>query len=555
MICGKSRGVLLAALAALALGSACAKSTAGALCSSDVQCGGASICFLGECRNGASSLSTVSAEVRPPNDSRLSLMQRGQINLRSSTVVDFPLQPAIAVSGVVTSRYTGVAAPVTTGTVVFTDSAANIVDRIQRVSAPVDASGAYSVRLPASTWTVQVIPEAPYPAARYPTPVTSSAAGLELPLPPPDQLVRVEGTLLAGTSPLVLASVTAVDAEADPVSTPVKSDADGGFALLLPPGPPSYQLQVGPIPQTDGGDPNPLPSFALTAAFSSGGPLQIDLAPLTPPAVLSGKVVDSSGAPLAGARVYAVSLDDPGAGPRGWVLSRSTSAAADGTFSLTLREGPYAIEAAPLDVVSQPALSPEQVVSVGAKGASVTITCPAKSQALGLLTRPDGTPVGSGFQITATRLADRFVSGRTASATPTDGTGTYHLTGDSGQYRLEIVPPSDLGAHLSDLPRKIVTVMLGAPGPEAVLPTVQLSPPLEVVGTVHGPLGASGSDGPVAGATVDFYALDASGRSTVRIGGGLTDARGHYRVVLPDVSQPASDAATHLREGATTTKE
>jgi hypothetical protein len=39
---------------------------------------------------------------------------------------------------------------------------------------------------------------------------------------------------------------------------------------------------------------------------------------------------------------------------------------------------------------------------------------------------------------------------------------------------------------------------------------------------------------------VDFYALDATGRHAVYIGSGLTDAKGQYKAVLPDVPQPAA---------------
>jgi hypothetical protein len=61
--------------------------------------------------------------------------------------------------------------------------------------------------------------------------------------------------------------------------------------------------------------------------------------------------------------------------------------------------------------------------------------------------------------------------------------------------------------------------------------------PLAVVGTVTRPTKV-----PVAGVTVDFFALDASGRS-VLIGSGLTDSLGRYRAMLPDVPAPATQFA------------
>ena len=57
-----------------------------------------------------------------------------------------------------------------------------------------------------------------------------------------------------------------------------------------------------------------------------------------------------------------------------------------------------------------------------------------------------------------------------------------------------------------------------------------------MVGTVS----RTGSQVPVAGATVDFFALDSSGSQSVLIGSGLTNASGQYRAVLPDVPAPAN---------------
>jgi hypothetical protein len=44
---------------------------------------------------------------------------------------------------------------------------------------------------------------------------------------------------------------------------------------------------------------------------------------------------------------------------------------------------------------------------------------------------------------------------------------------------------------------------------------------------------------PVALATVDFFALDSAGHAIV-IGTGVTDKDGIYRIVLPDVLNPAA---------------
>ena len=147
------------------------------------------------------------------------------------------------------------------------------------------------------------------------------------------------------------------------------------------------------------------------------------------------------------------------------------------------------------------------------------------------MTRPDGLPVGAGYQIAAMRLPDRVVAGRLAHATATDASGAFTIVGDAGRYRVEVVPPAAVG-----LPRKIVSVELSGGGVPTQLPALQLSAALTVVGTVS----RTGSQVPVAGATVDFFALDSSGSRSVLIGSGLTNASGQYRAVLPDVPAPAN---------------
>ena len=162
----------------------------------------------------------------------------------------------------------------------------------------------------------------------------------------------------------------------------------------------------------------------------------------------------------------------------------------------------------------------------------LVIPCPPKLKATGFVLLPDGRRAGAGHEITATRLPDRLLTGRPATATATDSGGAFHLVGDAGRYRLEVVPPAG-----TQLPRKIIQIDLGGDGSsEIMLPPLQLSPALLVVGTVHGAL-PGGKDLPVAGATVDFFAIDGSGARTLFLGSGLTDASGHYSAVVPDVPQ------------------
>ena len=508
-------------------------------CSTSRQCEHESVCYLGECRGRSAALATVVAEVRPPNDSQLGLLQRANIDLHSSVVADFALQPLLKVSGVVVQEQDvgGVLAPVAGASVTFTDHAPAIPDRVQTIAAHTDTNGAFtSPGLPSSSWDALVQPPNGLPPLRQSNAVSAATQGLELRLPRVRDLSRVSGTLSAGGVPLDGARVVAVDLAGEPISVPATS-ADGGFALLLPPGPPPFRLEVGPGTAADGGNAaapvDPLPSFEpfgqpSGAPFMTTVPISQAFDALPPPAVVQGRVVDQFGASIPGARVSAASL-----GPAGWTLARLT-VAVDGTFWLALREGSYVIEAAPGASATAPGVSGELPLKVlgGTSTPPLVITCPPKLKATGFVLLPDGRRAGAGHEITATRLPDRLLTGRPATATATDSGGAFHLVGDAGRYRLEVVPPAG-----TQLPRKIVQIDLGGDGSsEIMLPPLQLSPALLVVGTVHGAL-PGGKDLPVAGATVDFFAIDGSGARTLFLGSGLTDASGHYSAVVPDVPQ------------------
>jgi hypothetical protein len=203
---------------------------------------------------------------------------------------------------------------------------------------------------------------------------------------------------------------------------------------------------------------------------------------------------------------------------------------ASGAFSLTVRAGSYAVQAAPDVDPALPGVSDQITVPLPAP-ALPPIVCPDKSQGKGAVIRPDGQRVGAGYQINALRLPDKLVGARTPRATSTDAAGSFTIVGDRGRYLLEVQPPSATG-----LPRKIVSVELGRTGQATQLPTLQLSAPLAVVGTIS----RATAQTPVAGATVDFFALDSSGSRSVLIGSGLTNASGQYRAVLPDVPTPTN---------------
>jgi hypothetical protein len=498
----------------------------GAPCISANQCQPEAVCFLGECRASSSQLSIVLAEVHPPSDQQLGTVQLGGIDLRQTPMHDFELKPLLTAAGAVLQQEAaGGPVAVPGAAVVVADLASPIPDRVAKLSAQSDASGNFSLHFPSSTWGLSVLPPAPTPPYRYSPPLTTGASGLQFVLPLASDLTTVTGTLNNSGLPLASASVTAVDSAGKPLSTPAVSDPAGAFTLLLPPGSPQFFLQVGPVT-------NPAPSQPPVPAYTPRGPYSgtvvppLDLGPLPAPATLSGTVVDARGQPVVSPHVYALSLD-----ATNWTILRQATAAADGSFSLSLRAGNYAIEAAPGLDPTQPGLSgDQQEVLLSAASAPVKIVCPDKSVATGVVRRPDGQRAGPGYQVTATRFPDRLVTSRMAQTTPTDSNGVFTISGDQGSYQVEVTPPPETG-----LPRRIVSLDLSGSGAVTQLPDLQLAQPSQAVGTVYTGTGKT----PVAGASVSFFALDSTGLRSVLIGSTLTDALGHYTAVLPDVSAPA----------------
>ena len=512
-------------------------------CSNTAQCDRPAVCFLGECRGHSALLTLVAAEVQPPTNSPLAVLQVTSLDLHQSLVHDFLLAPPFSASGTVTQAQDAAAAPslVPNALITFTDHAPVIADRVQQILAQTDSSGAYNARLPQGEWDVLVSPSAPLPPYRPATPLQTSAPALALVLPRVGSLVQFQAALTADGGILAGADVTAIDSSGNVLSAPAAVQLDGGFSLYLPPNTTAYDLQVGPPPSDlDGGSAaealSPLPSYHLPQPTTH----TIDVV-LTAVATLQGQVLDASGAPLPGARVYARSEGMP------WSLSRSTATLADGSYSLPLRAGDYLVEAAPVPSLDGPAVSGEQPLSLAPAGAALNLTCPVKVHGFGRVVRAVGSAVGANYQITATRLADHLLTARIADTRITATDGTWRLAADPGRYRVEVIPPSDTG-----LPRKVVQIELAAPANNEVvlLPEISISPPLTAGGTVCAPssppvAGATGcgsKNPPIANATVSFYALDANGHS-VLLGSAPTDAQGRYKAVLPDVAQPGAAAA------------
>lgn len=492
-------------------------------CNSQAQCPGVEACFLGACRGHAGLLRQVQVEVRPPAEARYGLLQVGSLDLGQSLLNDQALHELLPAGGslVQASDTGGASTPVAYASLTFTARESPIPGRMPSVNVQTNSSGGFSLKLPDLTWDVSVLPQAPLPTLQLDLGLRSANLALRFSLPGPATLLALKGSLTNGPTPLAGALVLPVDAAGNALGAAATTDAAGAFSLLLPPGTTSWKLRVGPRTGAGGATNGPVPTFDLDRVFQKSDSLALDLGALPAPANLTGFVVDAGKRPVAGARVFALSLDGAH-----WTLSRSTTTGTDGFFSLSVREGKYALEAVPGTSVTDPGLSGEQQVQVSASSGPVTLNCPPKVQLTGTVLKPDGHPVGAGAQLTATRLPDRLVSGRAAQVLPTDAKGTYQLTGDAGRYRIEISPPRELG-----LPHRLVEVELPQSGP---MPDLVLWPGVEAVGTLYG----RGSATPVPGAAIEFFALDASGRHALSIGSAISDESGRYKAVLPDLADP-----------------
>lgn len=483
-----------------------------------------------QCHAAPTALSSVSAEVRPGNDSALGVEQEANLDLGASTEQDFVLTPALLETGTVTRlQDDGSEVPAGSATVIFTDHAPPIPDRVQQVRAQTDGQGVFSARLPAGLWDVVVQPQPPLPHFRLGQPFSTAATLPALKLPAPSSLVSVAASIAAAGADLSGATVAAVDAQGNSLSAPATVGADGGYSLLLPPGTASYFLEVGaPSPADAGVSPGSgVPQNLATLPSYDKLPGVPALALALPPlATLTGTVLSAAQSPLPGVPVFARSTsDDP------WTLARSTVTDSNGAFSLQLRAGTYVVEAAPSTVSDQPATSAIETVVVNPAGPPLTLVCPPKVHRAILVLMPNGKAVGENFQIVATRLSDALLLTRSATTTSTERDGSASITGDPGTYRVEVVPPAGTG-----FPVRITNLLLNPSESAADVAILQIQPAVVVSGTAQTTVGRTTSG--VSGATVSFFTKDPQTGASVLLCSAATDPGGQYTCILPDGATP-----------------
>ncbi|HEX4381612.1 MAG TPA: carboxypeptidase-like regulatory domain-containing protein, partial [Myxococcales bacterium] len=426
-------------------------------CTSNDQCGGGNVCFLGQCRGHSTSLALVAAEVQPAGGSAFSLTQAANLNLQLSVVQDFEMTPSVLVTGNVSqTQSSGGLSPAQSATVTFSSRTPLIADRALQAAAQTSSSGNFSLRATAAAYDIEVQPQPPLPPFKSTLtfPPGASSSTVPLVLPARSALVTAQGSVSAGGADLSGASITAVDDTGNVISAPGQIDAGNVFSLLLPPGTTNYFLEVGPpASSSTGGIGAAGPPDGGTVAAPDGGisepPSELASLPNFDPipgannvtvalpqvATLAGTVVDAQGQPLANVPVYARSD-----GGEPFTLARQVLTDSTGAFVLVLRAGVYMVEAAPSSSGSA-AVSVAQPIALTAAGMTgLQLICPRKISRTGVVLLQTGPPAGPGYQITATRIADPLLTTRLATTIPTSADGLFLITGDPGTYRIEVAP-------------------------------------------------------------------------------------------------------------------
>jgi len=250
--------------------------------------------------------------------------------------------------------------------------------------------------------------------------------------------------------------------------------------------------------------PPPAPEAALaSAALEAGGEDS------SAPALLSGRVVDSAGRPLAGARVEL--LEDPGAAcgewqPLGFDLPgrgdrlAEAHSAPDGSFAL----------AAPADRLLVVRAGAEGYVETELRafvpGPAIEVRLARAAALAGRLTRArDGVPVEGA----CVRVFHGPGQDRTAQ-TESDAGGSYHLDGlAAGEAQVQVVPLEQAMPMIVD-----VTLVAGS--------TARADVALEEGWTLAGQVRDARTQAPIEGAEVSVWEFLGK---TVR-----SDARGFYRL-------------------------
>ena len=314
----------------------------------------------------------------------------------------------------------------------------------------------------------------------------------------------------------------------------VESPCDGTFRLLLPAQSMdetrTYQIIVRPTEE------NPdLPMLTLERSIeispetfvveeSNGDTLELKEQPLfiadgIPPFVsVQGLVLaQDTGAPLEGVIVSAQSLVEAS----GYTTSAETMTAEDGTFTLRLPdESDVSISVAPPQETDHAVLSSDyktsELVETG-----VELLLPAKAAIRGqVFGRQASDPVAEVEVVAVPRAEIANHLSLRRSSTFTNDAGEFELALDLGLYDLEFVPPSHSG-----LPHKTEQISAETAANEQEIVLGRTSVVFGYALTPEGELAPN--------ARVEVFKL-LDDHSTERIGEGMTNEDGRFRVIIPN---------------------
>ncbi|QQR41522.1 carboxypeptidase regulatory-like domain-containing protein [Myxococcus xanthus] len=393
----------------------------------------------------------------------------------------------------------------------------------------VPLNGAWVLPVGTGTYTVTLEPEdLGLPPVRGEATVSpGGAVPLQLVLPSPNQVARLEGRVVRQGAQLVDAAlqVQALDADLTPLSQRVPvARGSGAFSLALP-------LEASQrtnllVRVTATGDVwVPQKTFTVDPREPLTAPLE--LGDYGEPVQVSGRILGRDGRPVVQA---SVSLRGPVGGGGTY----------QGPLGITDAEGRFTVETLPSGpggnlslVVVPPSGSTAgltvQSVEVPRTGAVLPdVVCPDRRIIRGTILQTDNTSPALGVRVLADPVGQvpgwpRPPAGSESLGT-TDDTGAFRLGLDPGIYRVDFIPTENL-------PRvsRVITVLPGDDASEQVLATF----PLQRGRTVRGMVTEAGAPSPYA--SVRFYRVaDLGGRpSPVLLSQTVSDHLGRYTALLP----------------------
>lgn len=522
----------LAALALLLTGCAAGPPGPEALgCTNDSDCPDQMVCFVDGCGDPGTN---IVVEVRPSDGAEQDYLVDGG-TLRP--IQNFELFPTSQIVGSVQRKLAdGGTEPYATGVSVSARGTSLYIPGVTRWAGPVtpDENGVFRLPIGSGQFTATAStadPGVPPISQPYVFVYPASQLNLNLIMPAPDALVRLDGQVLhtadgeAVTAPL---QIEAIDpATRRPLSHRIPVTDGGTFSLT------ALQPAYGDLMvlRVSSGEANGLVPQKEFTVLSVGALPPLELGNYGDPVTVTGRVLDPDGGVVSGA---AVVLSGPVAGG-GEFRSPVATTLKDGSFSLvTLPSTPAGMRLLVVPPVPGIAGVLEQAgVIVGPAGADLEeLACPARVLIKGLLLRPDGVPA-SGVLVTAEPKAKVGTAEHAGQAveTRTLADGAFELRLDPAVYQLNFSP----GEILPRASRMVTVPALGpAPSP-LVLDPITLSSGRTLRGRILMKPSASEAAVPAPNATIRFFRVVTTDGvpGGIVMAQGISDYLGNYQVVLP----------------------